>query len=219
MRTALITANFGGVDTKKEIPPQSVDCEIKYVDDSYRLPMCGLSNRMKGKYVKMHMHQLYPGFTNYIWVDSSIEILSPDFVKFWIEPPYEFSTIVHPQRRTIMQEAQFIEKEIQNGNEYLKARYEGQPLIRQVQHYVEKYPKILENQLYAMGIFSYKSSGLNMTLMSFWWDEIIKWGTSDQIAFIGAYRAVYMQKEFFREVNYRLPEFLENDMYKFVPHI
>ena len=63
MRIALLTANIGGIDKVVEPTKQNIPFDyFCYTENNLPFPLPNLSNRMKGKYLKMLTHRFLPNY-------------------------------------------------------------------------------------------------------------------------------------------------------------
>jgi hypothetical protein len=86
----------------------------------------------------------------------------------------------HPERTSIQAEANFVLTEIGNGNPYVVSRYSGEPIMKQVNTYIQDH-SFLDTSLFWMGFFAYHSS--QKALMQEWFMQNILWSVQDQISF------------------------------------
>lgn len=183
MKIAVVTAIFGGKDTQKPFPPQSVECDYYcFTEENTPVPLPNLPDRLKAKYFKLQMEKFIPWYDTYVWIDGNIEVKSPDFVKKMTEN-IPFSPIViqrHHERQTIKEEIDFI---LSSENEYLTTRYGKQPLKQEYEYYLkEGMPK--NAPLYSCNIFAYNARGNGASFfMAYWWRLCLHWSWFDQSAF------------------------------------
>lgn len=182
MRIALVTACFGSIDVKKNVPKQSVKFDRFFFDESSSpYPLHSLSNRMKAKYFKCQMHKAIPGYDLYIWIDGSVQITSSKFIESIVKQSGDFTAAHHPERSCIYKEADFIMSEIVSGNKYLADRYSVHSIEKEINFYREQgYPS--RNGLFEGGIFSVKNTPKMNKLMDKWWDSCLRWSDYDQFS-------------------------------------
>ena len=153
-----------------------------------------LSPRMRAKWFKMHPHTLFPhgtlplathwptalrrrgqryAFT--IWIDASLEIISPHFARDLIAQvtPAGLAVFPHPDRDCIFDEA------VASTH---WAKYDGQPLLDQVETYrQEGYPA--HAGLTANGVLVRNAAAPHLpALDEAWWQETLRWSTQDQLS-------------------------------------
>lgn len=179
MKIAVITAIFGGIDTPKPFPEQSVTCDyFCFTEANSPVPLPNLPDRLKAKYFKLQAHRVLPGYDYYIWIDGNIEVTSPDFVKTMIEATNSGIAIQrHHERETIEQEIDFI---LKSDNVYLTTRYGAQPLKQEYEYYLSRgMPP--DAPLYSCNIFAFTRAGL--FFFDYWWSLVLQWSWFDQSAF------------------------------------
>jgi len=186
MKIAVITAIFGGHDTPKPFPVQSIPCDyFCFTEANTPVPLPNLPDRLKAKYFKLQAHRVLPGYDYYIWIDGNIEVTSPDFVKTMVEAAkYGIAIQVHHERLTIEEEINFI---LASENEYLTTRYGKQPLKQEYEYYLkEGMPPVAP--LYSCNIFAFDSERINgghyiVDWFDKWWNLVLAWSWFDQSAF------------------------------------
>ena len=105
MKTAVITAVFGGMDTPKPFAPQSVECDRIFItEENSPFPLPNLPPRLQAKYFKLQAHRAFPEYDAYVWIDGNIEVTSPDFVKVMTHRLSGIRIQKHHERKTIEEE-------------------------------------------------------------------------------------------------------------------
>lgn len=180
MKIAVVTAIFGGVDTTKPFPEQSVPCDYYCFTEEYSpVPLPNLPDRLKAKYFKLQMHRVLPRYDAYVWIDGNIEVTSPDFVRAMTEGLSGIRIQRHHERQTIGEEIDFI---LASENPYLTARYGKQPLQQEYEYYLSKgMPE--DAPLYSCNIFSIESGKYTKKFLNEWWSLVCAWSWFDQSAF------------------------------------
>ena len=185
MKIAVITAIFGGKDTPKPFPAQSVECDYYcFTEANSPVPLPNLPDRLKAKYFKLQAHRVLPGYDAYVWIDGNIEVKSADFVKVMTEGLDGIRIQRHHERETIKEEIDFI---LASENEYLTTRYGAQPLKEEYEYYLsQEMPE--DAPLYSCNVFSYRNkdrvnTGSNCLFFNSWWNLVLAWSWFDQSAF------------------------------------
>jgi hypothetical protein len=182
MKIAVITAIFGGKDTPKPFPPQSVECDYYcFTEENTPVPLPNLPDRLKAKYFKLQAHRVLPGYDHYIWIDGNIEVKSADFVKEMVGEFGPSGVVIqkHHERQYIGDEINFI---LASDNSYLTTRYGHQPLFEEAEHY-QREGMPLDAPLYACNIFARDRSDTTHEFFDSWWDLVLCWSWFDQSAF------------------------------------
>jgi hypothetical protein len=181
----VITANIGGIDSVKPIPQQTVEFDRVYItaeDSPYHFP--GLDNRLKAKYFKLMTHELYQ-HEIIVWIDGNVQIKTGDFIEKLVaclEENY-ISISRHPVRNCIFDEAHFIITEIDKGNKYLKARYNPEAILSEINYYKSMgHPE--GAGLYWCGLFArINNKKVNRFFESVWNDNVLR-SNFDQNSFV-----------------------------------
>jgi len=186
MKIAIYTAIYGGYDSLKEQPVQSIACDyICFTDnpdlksDTWKIKVSDVANqhpRMKAKYFKIMSHDVLPEYDLTVWIDGSAQILTTDFVKDLITMAKKDKLMVfrHPENRDcIYQEAEYCKD---------MPKYRGLPIMDQVRYYqMRGYPE--HNGLMACGLV-YRTNDLsNVQFNNAWWEENKMWTYQDQLSF------------------------------------
>jgi hypothetical protein len=178
MKILVLTAIFGGKDTPKPFPKQSIDCDYKCItEQNTPVPLPNLPDRLKAKYFKLQAHKVFPGYDYYVWIDGNIEVTSTDFVQKIIDATHGIAIQAHHERQTIKQEIDFI---LNSENPYLTTRYKEQPLKQEYEYYLSK--KMSPSApLFACNIFAWHY--FQCDFLNGWWDLVLQWSWFDQSAF------------------------------------
>jgi hypothetical protein len=137
--------------------------------------------RLKGKIPKM-LEWKFVNADWYVWLDDSFTIttdtLAEDILR--VAGKNKLCLFRHPNRNSIKEEFEFMQKKLNQKNLYLYSRYDGEPIEEQVKHYLND-PSFKDNNLFSMGFFAYHKS--MKPLMLDWFLENITWSIQDQISF------------------------------------
>lgn len=182
----ILSAVMGGYDRPKRPLAQSVDTRWELVTDEVlrdangwcdtrRLPATWQNPRRASKIPKCRPWW----FTDdpfVIWVDASIEVLSPDFVAMCREvcPPGGVAAFRHPARDCIYTEL---------AHSLAMPKYKGERMAEQCATYArdEAYPH--HAGLWACGVLVRDRSPQVEFMGGMWLDEIDRWSTQDQLSF------------------------------------
>jgi hypothetical protein len=185
----IVSADFGDqLKRTNEIPTQqNNEFELEYFiynDGNFFSRKNALHPRLKGKIPKM-LDWMSNDSDYYVWMDSYYRITSNNFFEIikYVED-YEICLGRHKQRSSIKDESNFILTEIHNNNDYLKSRYEGEPIKEQVEYYLSD-NSFQDNNLFSLGFFIYKKSLVsdkNFNLMVDWFLHNSCWSVQDQIS-------------------------------------
>ncbi|NBU48478.1 MAG: DUF616 domain-containing protein [Flavobacteriales bacterium] len=184
LKIAVITANFGGIDSPKELPPQTVEFDRFYFNENNsHFPMAGLDARMKAKFYKMLPHLVLPHDV-FVWVDGNVGSYSQYFIQTILEAleGHDIAIHKHPDRETVFEESSHMIREIQNGNQYLTSRYKAKHLQQEMERYGDVFAKG-DSSLYWCGLFARFNSPKINKCFEKWHFENILMSNFDQINF------------------------------------
>lgn len=202
MRTAIYSAIFGGYDHLKEPEAQDQPCDFICFTDMDLPRRVGawriipvprdprLHPRMQAKYYKLMSHRIFPrgrlawryaplsrrpSFDLSIWVDGSVRITSPRFVRDMRERLADgaWAMFVHPDRDCIYKEAQVSIEMV---------KYRDLPIFPQVDAYRATVPP--HGGLHACTIIVRREpvSAPVVAVQDAWWAENTKWTYQDQLS-------------------------------------
>lgn len=180
MTATVVSAIFGNHDNPKRPLRQSVPCNWKMVTDNPRLRARGWDltvvaddgrhPRLQAKAPKLRPWDHIGGDGPWIWIDGSIEVISPTFVEDVANAAGRLGQWVHPDRDCIYPEADL---------SATMAKYTATPVIEQAAHYrTLGHPQ--HWGLWAAGVIVYNDRLDN--LADVWSAEIDRWGGQDQIS-------------------------------------
>lgn len=180
MKIAVISANLGNFDPTFDHVLQSVPCDVYYLTDKdYPLRSNAMTPRLQARIVKMFMHQMIPGYDYYLWVDRSCILSNTHSVKWFLDQLGDNDIVVfkHPNRNTIQEEADYLNKRLSIKCGYITPRYENELIDEQLKA-VDP-----EAQLYASTAFIYKNSPAVQATMKEWWFHTSRYHSIDQLSF------------------------------------
>jgi hypothetical protein len=203
---ALVSANFGGIDSIEPVPRLAGVDTFYYTDEATRArtpakdlqtwtqvlvpdyPRYDFSPRLRAKYFKLQIHRLEEvrRYRWLVWIDSSINMGELDFLlqlrdSLSSQPPGDRVVLVpHPHRRTVREEYEYITREMVTGNRYLKDRYEFEKLPEQIADFRRRNWNI-DAQLYCGGFWMIENSEHFHRVWDDWWDQNLRYGLMDQL--------------------------------------
>lgn len=177
----ILSANIGNFDTITD-PPIGVRFQC-YTEQNLPFPLPNLDNRLKGKYIKIQTHR-FRDDPYWIWVDGSVQIDSERFTRFMRTQLEGHDVVIplHPDRTNVFEEINYILDNISVGKEYLKSRYENEPLTEEMEFYAKsgmprKFP------LYACRVFARVNSAKVNAAFNDWWMGCLEYSNFDQTYF------------------------------------
>jgi len=190
MRIAVITACFGEMDSLKSFPDQANVAQYDRLfisEKNLPCPLADLNPRMKGRFFKVQSHKLFLGYDLHVWLDGNVQIKSKTFLAEIIEAITRAEADValrkHPERDNVYVEANFIAERIRGGSAYLNARYEIDPILKQVEHFAKAGHPTRGGGLYWLGIFARRINYHTDALFDALWNQCLVWSNYDQNAF------------------------------------
>lgn len=189
MKIALITANFGGIDKRREEIPQELPAGMTYqrfyyTDENSPYPFPNLPNRLKAKYFKLQSHQVeeLTDFDFHVWIDANIELKQGALAHFMTRiQGCDLAVNRHHHRQTVKEEIDFILHEIPSSG-YLSTRYDGQKLWSEFQ-YLKSLGMPEDAPLYSCNIIVRARDLALSDLFDWWWGICLTHSWFDQSAF------------------------------------
>lgn len=211
MRIAVITANIGGFDQCNEMPPQDIPFDRYYINDTNcPYPAHKIDNRLKAKIFKIIAHKVWPAYDVYVWIDGNIRVKAGNFISRIVEQLEGADVVIsnHAERSSVYEEADFILKELKKGHKYLKARYCGETIKKEVESYGEGL-----QGLYWCGCFARLNSDKVNKAFDDWFIDNTIWSNFDQNSFV---YQVHKHKLKLNIIEWG--DYYENEHYEFTDH-
>ena len=204
---ALVTANFGGIDIAKPLPPhQGIDAfyytdaegAASVTDEVARTwtrivvpdyPRHDFSPRLRGRYFKHQIHRLDEVRRHrwLAWADSSLQFKDLGFLRAQaarlarLPARKRVLLVPHPDRRTVMEEFRFIQGEMDGGNAYLRQRYLQEHMPEQMRYFAAR-GWSAEEPLYCGTFWMVENSASVRAAWDDWWDQNLRFGLMDQLS-------------------------------------
>ena len=193
MRLHITTADFGKENPISKITlPEQINNVHEITTSCYNdlntnnSRRNSLHVRTKSKIPKM-LEWMKVSADYYIWMDSNFEIISNNFADSIIK--YIGENLIclynHPWNKTIQQELESIEKQIEKQNVYHISRYCGEPLREQVNSYLSD-NTFIDDSLFSLGFFIYSRKiveNTNYNILTDWFFHSCYWSIQDQLSF------------------------------------
>lgn len=208
MKIAVITANVGNFDIPKLIPNQTLGYDLIRIDD---IELEG-ENRHKAKLPKMQSHRILKDYDIHIWIDSSVQVKSENFVKYMVEQLADNDIAIgkHNLRDCAYSEMYYIIREIENGNKYLESRYNKSDLLA-VNAFLRSNNFPERMGLWACGIFARYNNDKVNAIFDKWWESECKYLTIDQPMF-----SYFAQQMKVNTITWNT--LIDNEYFKLIPH-
>jgi hypothetical protein len=181
-KIVVISANLGNFDAVTEHVPQSIPADYyRFTDENFSPRKMAMTPRLQARIPKMFGWQMCQGYDYYIWIDSSLAMLHPDSIKWLLEQcTGDIAFFIHPDRKTVAQEAEFIKKRIETGSKYLCTRYTNELIDEQLAE-IQADNTYKDDLLLATGSFIYKNNPKVHALMKEWWYHTSRYHSVDQL--------------------------------------
>lgn len=192
VRVAIYTALYGGYDRLRTLPAVGVPAYVytdnkslsvegwqtRYVNHGICTPW-GASSvvapMMAHKWWKTHPDLACPEADVSLWLDSSMELNSADYVQKCLGAlgTDDWSCVKHPARDCVYPEGEF--------SATLTWRYDAASINRQLEHYRQFYPR-RGAPLVATGANARRHTEAVLKVSHQWWDECVNWSHQDQLS-------------------------------------
>lgn len=220
MKVAILTANLGDFDIPHDPSPQFFPKGIEKVKfhrftyDDFP-PIAGLSPRFQYRIPKLFGWEMYPGFDIYIWLDGVFSIQKDDSLKWFKQQlgDADAAFFKHPQRRTIFEEVDYIDRKLKQGNDYIVSRYDN-GLHQEQMAEIRKDRLFNDNHLYTSTAFIYRNTVQVQDMMRRWWYMQSRYFTCDQVSLPYAIFKSKIKVNTIEENQYRIPYLTEVSKHK-----
>jgi len=204
---ALVTANFGGIDDFKALPPHEGIDAFYYTDAGVlgaaapealktwtrvivpNYPRHDFNPRLRGRYFKHQIHRLDEVRKHrwLVWADSSLQFHDLRFVQDSaarlerVAVRRRVLLVPHPDRRTISEEFRFIQDEIDKANAYLVPRYATEKMPEQMEYFRSRGWN-LNAPLWCGTVWMIENAEPLRRAWDAWWDQNLRFGMMDQLS-------------------------------------
>ena len=188
MNVVVMTANLDNFDVTvghvDQVVGDGVKVRFDYLDDENFPPRSkAMMPRLQSRIPKMFAWQIDPGADYYIWVDSSLAVLHPGTVAWFLEQVkgHDIALFRHPQRKTIREEYDFLKDALASKRKYIVNRYAGE-LLEEQWNEIQSDASYTDDALYAGTAFIYENNERIHTMMKEWWYHTSRYHCIDQIS-------------------------------------
>ena len=188
MKIATLSANLGSFDTTPQEPvrqdlPFGLEMAFHRFTDEDFPPITGLTGRFQYRIPKLFGWEMFPGYDFYIWLDSSMSLQRADSVRWLMKQlgGADAAFFAHPWRSSVKEEAEHIEKKLQENNKYIVPRYKN-GLHKEMYDQILRKEGFVDNNLFASTVFVYANTRPVHALMKTWWYYQSRYYTCDQLA-------------------------------------
>lgn len=182
MGRIILSANLGNFDDPVDPVEQTVRCDFHRFTDKDFPPITGLTPRLQYRIPKTHGWQMKPGRGIYMWLDGSFSLQRLDSLEWFMKQLgyCDMAFFPHPDRSTIREEVDYIEKKLNEGNRYIASRYQNGLHREQLEEIMNTGYE--DNILYHSGVFIYRNTERVQAMLKDWWYEGTRYFTCDQVA-------------------------------------
>lgn len=179
MKILVVSANMGSFDKPVQHEKQSVECDFyTFTDENFPPRTNSMTPRLQARIPKMFAWQMKPDYDLYLWVDSSCRLAHKDSVKWFIEKlgDKDIAVFKHPHRKTVQEEADYLEERLAKECPYITPRYKNERLYAQLEVVDPK------AQLFASTALIYRNDTPAHDLLTIWWLHTSLYHSIDQLS-------------------------------------
>src|SRR5262249_39333504 len=206
-RIALVSANFNSFDSVKPLPTSGAIDSFLYCDEDTRAAVCpeaavswtriivpnyprhDFEPRLRARYFKHQIHRLDEVSDHrwLVWSDSSIRFKETRFIvdqcrALESRPPQQRVLVIpHPERKTVLEEYEYLSAKIRIGSMYQVERYGREKMTEQIIYYGERGWNIAA-PLYCGTFWIIENSTAVHRCWDDWWNQNIRFGMMDQLS-------------------------------------
>ncbi len=179
-RIAVLTANLGNFDKRIDPVKQSLPFDFyRITDKEYPPRASAMTPRLQSRLVMMFGYEMIEKpYDYYIWVDASLTLQNPDSVQWFVEQvkDYDMAIFEHPNRKTVQEEAEYMQHRLDIGCPYITPRYKNEDIWGQLKQVDPNDPLLIGTA------FAYKNNERVRAFMKEWWHHTSRWHMEAQIA-------------------------------------
>ena len=213
MKIALLTSNLGNFDKDQNNEEQTLTYDyFCFTDKNFPPRSCSMTPRLQARIPKMSGLQMVPNYDIYVWLDSSCRLSKKDSLETLIKKCNDEDLLVfkHPNRNSILEEANYLKKRLDNNCPYITPRYKNERVDDQLD--IIKKEGYVDKNLFATTCIVYKNNKRVDNMMKEWWYHTSMYHSIDQLSFpyvIWKHNCSYsLEQEPYTKVDYL--EFIRN---------
>lgn len=218
MKIAVVTAIFGGIDTFKEVPNQTLkDVDFFYFDEQNNtLGLQSGSDRLLAKYYKVCAHKIMPEYDIFIWIDGNMEVTSDKTIQYLIDELSDNDLLIQKHWiDCIYDDASDMLSSMKDSksatNEYLTKRFTVEEIEKQIDAYGSKIKP--HDGYWLGGLFARRNNKCANDFFDQWWKEIQSYGLRDQFSF------AYLMHTTKNLKTKEIPSIIGGEMIKYHQHL
>lgn len=184
-KVIVLSAGLGGYDEPLEHIKQSVDADYYYyTDKNFPLRDHAITPRLQAKIPKMFGWQMNPGYEYYCWIDGNMVFNHPDTLKYFLEQIQDHDIVVlkHHRRKTIVWEARYLERALNEQSKYAVARYDNE-FMKEGLAEIKADKDYVDDIMFIGGLFMYRNTDKVHKATKEWWYHVSRYCVQDQISF------------------------------------
>jgi hypothetical protein len=196
MKVGLVSANFGGIDAPKPLPPLPPGLEAHYYTDravpadvartwtSVNVGPEGINPRLRSKMYKCQVYRFAPGADVFAWADASFSFSDLSFLtrEAALLGPDEGAFIPHPNRARVINEYHYVIGQLRAGNPYLCARYTVESFEREMAYLRRRGHRLERLRLWSGGLWLLRYGPKVVRFLDSWWKCVQDFAVMDQPA-------------------------------------
>jgi len=185
MKIALLSANLGGIDKEQKNVDQNVQYDyFCFTDKNFPPRACSMTPRLQARIPKMSGSQMKPDYHIYIWLDSSCRLSKENSIETLLSKLGQNDLLVfkHPNRNSIREEADYLDKRIKQGCPYITPRYYNERTEEQLK-IIEGDKDYVDDHLFASTCIVYKNNEKVDNMMKDWFLHTALYHSIDQLSF------------------------------------
>jgi len=200
---AVVTANVGNFEPVWPHCEQSVPYDFYRFDNSnFPHRKNSMMPRLQARIPKMFGWQMAPGYSAYLWIDSSMVMEHPDSVQWFLDhlKGADIAVFAHPHRKTIGEEAEYLKYRFSIDCPYITPRYEFELLDEQMAEINNP-----DLPLYATTAMIYRPTYDIKRMMKEWWYHTSRYHSIDQLSLAYAMSRHHIKPNVIRENYLKTP--------------
>lgn len=180
LSVAVITANLGNFDKRIDPVPQSMPFDFyRFTDETYKPRASAMTPRLQSRLVMMFgWEMIEKAYDAYVWVDASCTLQNPDSVKWFVQQleGVEIALFEHPNRKTVQEEADYIQHRLDIDCPYITPRYQNEDIWGQMKQVNPNDPLLIGTA------FAYRNTYNVRLFMKEWWFHTSRYHMEAQMA-------------------------------------
>ena len=189
IKVLVTTASFGSDIHSTWVDQQSSKYDITFnrvSEDTDSARPLAMHPRLRAKMPRMLSWEEHPGYDYYIWMDSCFSLRYSTAIEKMVDYCRDTDACFfrHSGRSSVESEAQFVLRLLDEENQYVLDRYEGELIVEQLEHY-KKDKGWNDNFLIECGTFIFSKNiveNRKYNLMKEWFYHNCLWSIQDQLS-------------------------------------